>query len=154
MQVRVHRDHGIEQPCQEPAHHLLAHGLTGVEGDVLPHIGQVRRHQREVLHAEVAGRTCGQQQLHQFFIGLVQATQQHGVPWQAASGLVHRQAQLEFAIGETMAFDGLGRQTGGLCQAQRRCGFVVEIQHARGFRCGHGQNSTNTRGTSSAVPSR
>lgn len=84
VQVRVHGDDCIEQPGQKPAHHLLAHGLAGVECDVLPHIGQVRRHQCEVLNTQAAGSAGGQQQLHQFFVGLVQAAQQYGLAGQLA----------------------------------------------------------------------
>ena len=72
MQVRVHRDHGVEQSGQELAHDLLADGFAGVEGDVLPHIGHVRGHQRQVLRAQCSRGAGRQQEFNQFVVGLVQ----------------------------------------------------------------------------------
>jgi hypothetical protein len=84
VQVRVHGDHGVEQAGQEGADDALADRLAGVEGDVLAHIGQVRRHQREVAHAQAARGAGGQQQFDELVVGLVQAAQQHGARGQAA----------------------------------------------------------------------
>jgi hypothetical protein len=59
----------------------------GWKGDVLAHVGQVRRHQREVAHAQGARGAGGQQQFDQLVVGLVQAAQQHGARghWPAPS---------------------------------------------------------------------
>jgi len=145
VQVRVYRDEGIEQAGQKVAHDALAHGLTGRKGHVLAHVGQVGRHQREVASPQGAGRARGQQQLHQFFVGRLQAA-----PQRHALGQAGRQAQLELAIGEAVARDGGERQAPGLGGALGDLGLVVEGQQE----IGHAQNSTNTWGTSLATPMR
>ena len=155
VQVRVHGDHGVEQAGEKGADDSLAHGLARVEGDVLAHIGQVGRHQRELAHAQAARTARGEQQLDEFFIGLVQAAQQHGACGQLARG-VHGQGELELAIWEAVARDLQRRKAAGGGQAGGGGAFAVEVQQAGrgGVGRGHAQNSTNTWGTSSALPMR
>ena len=77
VQVRVHGDDGVKQFGQKAADNALTHDFARLEGDVLSHIRQIGCNQREVECSQVAGSACGQHQLHQLFVGVVQCAQQH-----------------------------------------------------------------------------
>jgi len=144
VQVRVHGDEGVEQIGQKSADDALADRLAGVEGHVLPHVGQVGRDQREVPRAQRARGARRQQQFDQLLVGLLQAAPDHHPRRQKVG-----QAQAQFAIRETMALQHRQRQTHGLGRAEGHHLFIVETQQRRiGAREGHAhQNSTNTCGT-------
>ena len=134
VKVRVNRDQAIKQLGQKAAHDALADGFTGVKGEVLPHVCKVRRDQRELARPECSGGARHQQQGEQFFIRLVQRAQ-HGHPRRQALG----QAQLELAIGKTVAFNAGQRHAGGGCNPVGVVGFVFEMQQQfRGFSCFRG----------------
>ncbi len=149
VQVRVHGDDRVEQAGEETADHALADHLAGVEGDVLAHVGQVGRHQREVTRAELARRLRGQQQLHQFFIGLVQAAPEHHARRQRFG-----QAQAQLAVGKAVARDQGQLQPGRVGGAGRDDALVFKTQQAAGqIVQGYAhQNSTNTWGSCPALP--
>ena len=153
MQVGIHADHGIEQTRQKRAHDALADGFAWMERNILAHVGQVRRYQGEVAHAQIAGRTGRQQQFNEFLVRLVQAAQQDGT-FGHASSHIDRQRQPQFAVRKSVALHGPQCQTGCHRQALGSTLLVVKIQQAALGRFGrnHVQNSTKTRGTSSAVP--
>ena len=143
VQVRIDGDHSVKQAGQERADDALAHGFAGMESDVLAHVSQVRRHQREVAHAQGTRGAGGQQQFNQLVVGLVEAAQQHGAHGQLARP-VHRQSQFELAIRKAMALHGPQGQAAGGGQALGSRAFVVEVQQT-GLGCrqsGHVQNST------------
>ena len=124
----------------------LADHLAGVEGNVLTHVGQVRRHQQQARHAQPARLDRNQQQLDQFVVGTVQAAVQHHLRWQRLA-LGQRQAQAQFIIGETVALDAGRAHAQRFGQAQGRLAFIGEIPDL-----GVHQHSTNSGASSSARP--
>ncbi|MCY1434694.1 hypothetical protein D9M71_507610 [compost metagenome] len=132
MQVRVDGKHRIEALGEELADHPLADHLAGMEGDVLAHVGQVRRHQQQAAGAETARLAGHQQQLDQLLVGAVEAAVQHqGVGQHLA--LSQRQAQAQLVVGKAVAFDARGRQAGRRGQTFGGITFVGEIQQ----QCAH-----------------
>ncbi|MCY1549699.1 hypothetical protein D9M68_858810 [compost metagenome] len=145
MQVRVHRDHGVKQTGQEAADDALAHRFAGVERDVLPHVGQVWRHQREVHGAELVRGARDQQDFNQLLVRLVQAAPEHHTRWQALG-----QSQAQLAVRKAVALNDGQRQTR---RSGNRLGdglLIVKTQQAASRKVGGHQNSTNTWGTWSA----
>jgi hypothetical protein len=144
VQVRVNSDQTLKEFRQKLANDALADGFTGREGDVLAHIGQVRRDQREVLRTQRASGAGAQQQLQQFVVRVVQRSQD-GYPWRQLSG----QTQLGLAVRKAMAFNAGQRQAAGACKSSGGCQVFFKVQQQ--FRARH-QNSTNTWGRSVAAP--
>ena len=122
VQVRVDRDHGIEQLGQEGADDALADHLARRKRHVLPHIGQIGRDQRQVARAELACAARHQQQLDQLLVGLLQAAQQHD-----ALGQLRRQLELELAVRKAVPQHGNRGQAGFSGQARGHHGLVFEI---------------------------
>jgi len=107
----------------------LAHGFARVEGNVLAHVGEVRRHQREVAHTQAARGAGGQQQFDELVVGLVQAAQQHGALGQAPCA-VHGQRELELPIGEAVALDFPRAEAAGRSQGRGGGTFIGKVQQA------------------------
>ena len=108
MEMRAHRDDGIEQSGEELAYDALAHDLACDEFHVLSHIGQVWSDKGEVVPPSGACITRCEEQLHQFLVGVVQ-TAQHGNARRYGRG----QTQFEFAIRESVAAHHHRIQAGG-----------------------------------------
>ena len=136
MQVGVDRDQTVHQLRQEAADDLLADDLARVKGDVLAHVGEVRRHQQDLLGAQLAGFLAHQQQLDQLVVGCVQTAVDDQLCRQLPTG-IDGQLQAHLGIGEAMAFDAGGRQATGLGQAQGGHLLIFKIQQQ-----GRHQNST------------
>jgi hypothetical protein len=77
LQVRIDRDHRVEQVGQEPANDALAHHLARMKGNVLAHAGEIRRHQRQLPRVQLARGPRHQQQLDQFFVWVGQGAPDH-----------------------------------------------------------------------------
>jgi hypothetical protein len=124
VQVRVDRDHHLEMLRKQAADVTLAHGLARREGDVLPHVGKVGADQHQTPGAQVPRSRRGDHQLHQLFVGLVQATPEHHRALQC-----RRQAQLQLAVGKAVALDDGQRHAERLGERRRRRALVVEGKH-------------------------
>ncbi len=123
VQVGVDGDHAVEQSGEELADDALADHLARVEGLVLAHVGQVRRHQGEMARAATPGAARDQQQLEQLFVGTMQAAEQHHIGRQLG-----RQAQAQLVVGEAVALDLRHLQS---CRTRETRGFlalIVEMQ--------------------------
>ena len=119
VQVGVHRQHGVEQLGQETTHHTLADHFARVKRDVLPHVAQVRRDQSQPHRAQATCAARNQQQLDQFFIGLVQAAPHHHTRRQFG-----RQAQAKLAVWKAVALHHMQAQPGCGGGALGDLGFV------------------------------
>ena len=97
MQMGIDGNHGIKQFGQPPTYDLLTDDLTRMKSDILPHIAEVRRHQRQTTSATSPQRPTNHQQLDELVIGPVQAPIEHYMGCHPI-----RQRQLAFAIGEMM----------------------------------------------------
>ena len=72
VEMRVDGYEAIEMVGDEPADDALAHGFAGMEGNILPHIGEIGRDEHDAARAIVAQRRRGEQDFDQFRIGIVQ----------------------------------------------------------------------------------
>ena len=126
VQVRVHRDHGVERAGQQLAQVALAHHFTGREGHVLAHVGQVGADEREACSTQLTRTGRCQQQQRQPRVGLLQAAQQHGV-----RGQRRRQAQARFTVRKGVLVDQAACNTQRVGKPLRQRRFVVKGQQHR-----------------------
>ena len=82
VQMGIDCDDSVKQCCQELAHDTLTDGFAWLERDVLAHIRQIRRQQRQVLCTQAARGLGYQQQFKQFFVRLGQASEKYQTLWQ------------------------------------------------------------------------
>ena len=127
VQVRVDGDQPVELAGQQLAKHPLADYFTGIEGDVLAHVGQIRRDQDQSPGAQSARLAGDQEQLDQLLVGMVEAAVDHQL---LGDGLAFAQwqTQAQFVIGKTVALDCRGGQPRGFGQPQGGGALVIEIQ--------------------------
>ena len=62
MQMRIDRDQPVERVRKQLGNLPRRHGLARLEPPVLPHIGEIGRHQADVRRAELARRRRGEDQ--------------------------------------------------------------------------------------------
>ena len=136
--MRVDRDDRVEVVGQQPADDPLADRFAGRELDVLPHVAQVRRDQRNGARAVLPRRRGREQQLDELVVGMVEAATDRDVGGQ-------RDGNRDAALAIRKAVDGNpfagDREVRG--EALRRRHVVVEAQDGA---CG-GQARVHARWT-------
>ena len=98
MQMRVHRHQEVERARQQARIAARRHGFAGIEAAVLPHVGQVGRHQPHLRRAELARGVGGKDQGQGLFVRMVQAAGEH----HAASPHGGVQAHQRLAVGKAV----------------------------------------------------
>ena len=77
VKVRIDGHDAVEKLREPAADDALADRFARSEGDVLPHVGEIRSDQREVARTQCARGARGEQQFDQFFVRVVQRAQHH-----------------------------------------------------------------------------
>ena len=99
MQMRINRNHTVDQPGDKPPDRLLADGLAGMEGNILPHIAEIRGHQHQPRHAFAPERLRREDKGNQLVVGLVERKVEN----HRSCGRANRDAHL--AIGKAVQRD-------------------------------------------------
>jgi hypothetical protein len=149
--VRIDGDDGVEGLPQQGAEVTLADDFAGMERDVLAHVGEIRRDQRQLSRAQLARRRRREQQLDELVVGPLQAAQHDDARRQCG-----RQRELRFAVGEAVARDHVQRPAELARQRVGEAVLVVEGEQ-HGQRAAHHDgpvSATNSRGGSPAAPMR
>ena len=139
MQMRVHRDHTIEQAGEKLSDDALAHGFARREGRILAHVAKIGRHQRQMFGAELACRGRSEHEFDQFVVGMIETAADYDLPGQSRG-----QTHLALAVREPVHLRKPKRHRERRSQRPALPGIVLEADDHH--------SSTTACGTSSARP--
>jgi hypothetical protein len=127
VQVRIHRHHPVKLRRQQRGNVPLADSLSRRKFHVLPHVGQIRRHQYQVPHPPAPRSGRGDQQFDQAVVRLMLQTPQHNDVSRHRLG----QDQAEFPIRKTVARDHAQRTAELTRQTRGQLLFIFETKQHR-----------------------
>ena len=126
VQMRIHREQGVNMIGEQRADDPLAHRLAGVKFHVLPHIGEIGRHQHHPPRAIGPRSGGGEDQLHQPRVGVIQRAIQDD-----HARARRRHPHQALAIGKAPQRHGFAGNAQRLGQPTRRLGAIRKGQHRR-----------------------